>query len=163
MCSAANCGYITPTKVPDDTDTQSKVQCLNLQIQQLRTHAESVHASPSVSRSQPTDEMHSQSLRLQGSPIVPPSFGGATLGPSSPVEVHHPFLVPPSFGGATLGPSSHVEVHHLFLGQDSLVQAPVLEKPAYSPLSHSPSLNFAAPVKQLVSYPVPLQLQWLTG
>ena len=35
-----------------------------------------------------------------------------------------------------------MEVHHLFLGQDSLVQAPVLKKPAYSPLSHSPSLNF---------------------
>ena len=34
-----------------------------------------------------------------------------------------------------------MEVHHLFLGQDSLVQAPVLENPAYSALSHSPSLN----------------------
>merc|ERR1711895_282688 len=59
-------------------------------------------------------------LRLQGSPLVPPSLGGATLGSSSPAKVHH-----------------------LFLGQDSLVQAPVLKKPAYSPLSHSPSLNFA--------------------
>merc|ERR1712215_584323 len=68
---------------------------------------------------QPTGEMHSQSLRLQGSPLVPPSLGGATLGPSIPAKVRH-----------------------LFLGQDSLVQAPVLEKPAYSPLSHSPSLNF---------------------
>ena len=35
-----------------------------------------------------------------------------------------------------------MEVRHLFLGQDSLVQAPVLKKPAYSPPSHSPSLNF---------------------
>merc|ERR1712215_384803 len=41
------------------------------------------------------------------------------------------------------GPSDSEKVRYLFLGQDSLVQAPVLEKPAYSPLSHSPSLNFA--------------------
>ena len=64
---------------------------------------------------QPTREMHSQSLRPQGSPLVPPSLGGATLGPSSPAKVRH-----------------------LFLGQDSLVQAPVLKKPAYSHLSHCP-------------------------
>merc|ERR1712215_397580 len=69
---------------------------------------------------QPTGETHSKSLRFQGSPLVPPSLGGAT----------------------DLGPSSLAEVHQSFLGQDSLVQAPVLEIPAYSPLSHSPSLNF---------------------
>merc|ERR1711895_156802 len=96
---------------------ESKVQ---LPIQELQTQVKSVHVYPSVPRSQPTGEMHSQSLRLQGSPLVPPSLGGATLGPSSPAKVHH-----------------------LFLGQDSLVQAPVPKKPAYSPLSHSPSLNLS--------------------
>merc|ERR1712215_300389 len=69
--------------------------------------------------SQPAWKVPMASLRPQGSPLVPPSLGGATLGPSSPAKVRQ-----------------------LFLGQDSLVQAPVLKKPAYSPLSHGPSLNF---------------------
>ena len=65
---------------------------------------------------QPTGETHSKSLRFQGSPLVPPSLGGAV----------------------DLGPSDSEKVRYLFLGQDSLVQAPVLKKPAYSTLPHCP-------------------------
>ena len=37
----------------DDTDSKPKVQCLQLPVQELQTHVESVHVFPSVSCSQP--------------------------------------------------------------------------------------------------------------
>ena len=36
-----------------------------------------------------------------------------------------------------------VKVHHYFLGEDSLVQAPGLKRPAHSSLSHCPTTNMA--------------------
>ena len=45
MCSIANCGYITTTKVPDETEVQYKMPMLQLQMQELEIHVNGVHSS----------------------------------------------------------------------------------------------------------------------
>merc|ERR1712215_429271 len=53
---------------------------------------------------QPTGEMHSKSLRFQGSPLVPPSLGGAThLGPTNLGPNN---LGPNHLGQNNLGPNN---------------------------------------------------------
>ena len=42
-CSIDNCGYITPTKVPDETEMQYKVPLLQLQMEELQIHRTDAH------------------------------------------------------------------------------------------------------------------------
>ena len=42
-CSVANCGYVTPTKVPNETEIQYKVPLLQLQMQELQFHHSVTH------------------------------------------------------------------------------------------------------------------------
>ena len=43
MCSIANCGYITTTKVPDDEEREYKTMLMQLQMQELQIHGSSAH------------------------------------------------------------------------------------------------------------------------
>ena len=42
-CSVVNCGYVTPTKVPDGTEIQYKVPLLQLQMEELQIHRTDAH------------------------------------------------------------------------------------------------------------------------
>ena len=42
-CSVTDCGYTTTTQVPDDTDPATRVQFLQLQMQELQMHTDAVH------------------------------------------------------------------------------------------------------------------------
>ena len=43
ICSVVDCGYVTPTKVPDETEIQYKVRLLELQMEELKFHTSCVH------------------------------------------------------------------------------------------------------------------------
>ena len=43
MCSMANCGFVTTTKVPDDEEREYKMQLMQLQMQELQIHGTTVH------------------------------------------------------------------------------------------------------------------------
>ena len=42
-CSVANCGFVTPTTVPEGTGIQYKVPLLKLQMEELKTHRTDAH------------------------------------------------------------------------------------------------------------------------
>ena len=42
-CSIVGCGYITPTKVPDEAEMQYKVRLMELQMDQLQIHRADAH------------------------------------------------------------------------------------------------------------------------
>ena len=44
-CSVADCGFVTETKVPDETEIQYKLPMLQLQMQELEIHVNGVHNS----------------------------------------------------------------------------------------------------------------------
>ena len=42
-CTIADCEYVTPTKVPDETEIQYKVPLLQLQMEELKLHTTVAH------------------------------------------------------------------------------------------------------------------------